>query len=93
MTKVKGASKRGQQFWSAYENALSRGNRTLNDVYGRCSSAKKVAYNDIRSRMMNDGGHDLAVIASTCSNFSTAYMQDGNLIVDTRTYTYFVEGR
>lgn len=92
MTKLKVSSKRGQRFWTKYANAVSRGKRTLTDIYSRCSRNKHVAYNDIRLRMINEGGHDLAIIESNRHCFSTAYILNGNLIVDTRDYTYCVEG-
>ena len=72
-----------------YNEYKSVGCRTLDDVYGRYSSAKAHAYEYIRERMHEQGGTGLSVINGNTFSFTTGYTyvdEHGreHFVVDTR---------
>ena len=57
-----------------YDTYMKVEGRTLDDAYGRCSSAKKCAWESIRERMVKQGGFGLSVLHANSFNFTTGYM-------------------
>lgn len=72
-----------------YNEYCKTGYRTLDDVYGRYSSAKRHAYEYVRERMCEQGGTGLTIISANTFSFTTGYTyvdEHGreHFVVDTR---------
>lgn len=57
-------------------------------AYVKPSENKLLAEQEIKRRMEAEGGVEYRVIYATCQDFTTAYIAENILVIDTKTATY-----
>ena len=93
---ISGLTKKGQQLKA---RALRWEGTSLDDVYGRYSSAKACAMRQCREWCEADRGWDFHIISHTCQGFSVAWYytdkETGEVItrIETPCSTYRVDSR
>lgn len=84
-----------QHFWNNYKSALRHHLATLQDVYKNPSDKKIKAYEQCVKIFNNLNGRDFAIISSSRSVFTVAfiYIEDGKewFLVETPTNQYISE--
>ena len=88
MIKLNKNTKKAQGFIRSYNRAKAR---NLFEAYrGPVSQAKYESFNEIEYRASRQGGIDLRVISFGCQFYSTGYILNKDLIIDTARYTYII---
>lgn len=62
--------------------------RTLDECYGRYSTAKEIAYNSCRRAMEMLDGYDFKIVSYNCNFFSCAFTYEKDGKERLRYYTY-----
>lgn len=87
---------RAAQYYARYVFAPALNNRdrhgsiftNVEMAYVKPSENKLLAEQEIKQRMRAEGGVDYRVLYATCQDFTTAYVAENILVVDTKATTY-----
>lgn len=86
---VKSTTKKGQHYLDLYERS---NDEELEQVYGRCSLEKVLAYEDCRAKCRQMNGTGFKIISHCRTTFTIAYWINEGLYVDTGTNEYLITG-
>lgn len=82
--------KAAEKFAYAYGKATMSGKTELHDYYKNPSERKVNASNRIKQYATNNGYYGYAVIGGNAFNFTVAYRNNAELVVETKENTYHI---